>query len=604
MVLANSSGQYGVSKLTVGPLGQAKYSGATAFADALAAAVSGDTIYVFPGTYTETPITWKAGVSVVGATSSSDSTSVTIVGNQSFASPGTFYFSDINFSTTAGLTIGDAGAGAAIVSMTSCNVISSAGATVTLLSAAGSGELIATDCEFLAVGGEAIAATTNGVATINHCVFSSNAAAAFVLGTNATFTMQDSLVTASAGDSVLVSDAAAVLLSKRNKYQATGVGVSFSAAGAMQSIEDDVDAGGANVMNGAAAGTVSYSFLTCSGTANTFGGAVVATPYSVLPAAAAAISTITGEGAGGATGATVDFKAATGNTTFLFSAAASAVTLGMTDASANTVAGASNTNSGTTNTVFGTLNNSTGNNNTLYGWTNNSGSGAACVLIGYNNGRAGSGNSNIGVGVSCIQGVTTGGNNVFMGQSVLGNIGGGANNLGIGPTIGGQGVGSALTTTDSSNLIIGHVGVAGDNNTIRIGTSGAGASQQNKSFVAGIRGITTVNNDAIAVLIDSAGQLGTVSSSRRFKMDIKPIADSEKLQQLRPVQFRYKKYEDSSKLEYGLIAEDVEGVLPDLVVYDAEGSPETVQYHKLFGLMLAEIQRLSKEVEGLKAKCH
>ena len=101
-------------------------------------------------------------------------------------------------------------------------------------------------------------------------------------------------------------------------------------------------------------------------------------------------------------------------------------------------------------------------------------------------------------------------------------------------------------------------------------------------------------NDAVTVVIDSAGQLGTVSSSRRYKEDIQDMADgSSGLLQLRPVTFRYtKEYQDGSQpLQYGLIAEEVAEVYPDLVVRNEDGQVETVQYRKLITMLLNELQK-------------
>ncbi len=89
------------------------------------------------------------------------------------------------------------------------------------------------------------------------------------------------------------------------------------------------------------------------------------------------------------------------------------------------------------------------------------------------------------------------------------------------------------------------------------GNTAEGAPFQTKAFVAGIRGVTTENNDAVPVLIDSAGQLGTVSSSRRYKTEINPIEKaSESILALQPVSFRYKVHKDTTR-NFGLIAEDV-----------------------------------------------
>jgi hypothetical protein len=197
------------------------------------------------------------------------------------------------------------------------------------------------------------------------------------------------------------------------------------------------------------------------------------------------------------------------------------------------------------------------------------------------------GAQNTAIGKDALTGNTTGIRNIAIGAGALGN-GSGSNNVGLGYKAG------ISNATGSSNIVIGNYGVAAENNTLRLGTTGVGAGQQNRAFIAAIRGTTTGVADAIAVLIDSNGQLGTVSSSRRFKQDIEGLQeDSERVLALRPVKFRYKDHaaQGDTTPQYGLIAEEVAEVFPELVVYDAEGRPETVRYHLLAPLLLAEAQR-------------
>jgi hypothetical protein len=136
----------------------------------------------------------------------------------------------------------------------------------------------------------------------------------------------------------------------------------------------------------------------------------------------------------------------------------------------------------------------------------------------------------------------------------------------------------------------------GQNGTIRIGEVGT----QTSFFAAGIRGVTTGINDAIPVVIDTGGQLGTVSSSRRFKEDIQDMGDASRgLMRLRPVTFRYQKpFADGTKpIQYGLIAEEVADVFPDLVARSSDGQIETVKYQLLDSLLLNEVQRQQREIE-------
>ena len=162
----------------------------------------------------------------------------------------------------------------------------------------------------------------------------------------------------------------------------------------------------------------------------------------------------------------------------------------------------------------------------------------------------------------------------------------------------GAGAGSSITT-GSDNVIIGaqSFGVATENGVIRIGNG----VFQKKAFIAGVSGVTTGLSGATAVFIDANSQLGTIKSSQAFKEDIHTLADaSERIYTLRSVSFRYKEpYQDGSKpIQCGLIAEDVASVFPELVVYDAQGKPETVAYHLLGSLLLNEVQKGRKLAEA------
>jgi len=145
--------------------------------------------------------------------------------------------------------------------------------------------------------------------------------------------------------------------------------------------------------------------------------------------------------------------------------------------------------------------------------------------------------------------------------------------------------------------------VAAESNTIRIGTPGTVAGTHARAFIAGIRAKTTGVADAIPVLIDSAGQLGTVSSSRSMKKEIRDMGDAtDRLLDLRPVTFRYKQPQTLPNggevpPEYGLIAEEVAEVFPDLVVYDEKGQPFTVKYHEMAPMLLNEMKKQQRTIE-------
>jgi len=192
------------------------------------------------------------------------------------------------------------------------------------------------------------------------------------------------------------------------------------------------------------------------------------------------------------------------------------------------------------------------------------------------------GTANTAIGHSALAAITSGSNNTAVGSGALSSVTAGAGNIAIGFN-----AGSNLTTS-SNNIDLGNTGTVGDSAVIRIGVPSAGAG---KCFVAGIRGVTTDVVDAIPVLISSTGQLGTVSSSERFKENIALIAeDSSRFMRLRPSRFTMKS-DALHKLQYGLIAEEVEQVYPELIAYDGSGLPYTVQYQLLDGIFVKEIQQ-------------
>ena len=190
---------------------------------------------------------------------------------------------------------------------------------------------------------------------------------------------------------------------------------------------------------------------------------------------------------------------------------------------------------------------------------------------------------NSAVGQDTLSQNTTGASNSAFGRAALGANTTGSNNVGIGQ------LGGSALTTGSDNIAIANNGVAAESATTRIG------SAQTRAFIAGVRGATTGVADAIPVMVDSAGQLGTISSSRTVKKDIQPLRSLDALMQLNPVSFRYR--EGPPELHYGLVAEQVAEVLPTLAVYDSEGIPETVQYQELPTLLLAQNQQQQQQLK-------
>jgi Chaperone of endosialidase len=198
------------------------------------------------------------------------------------------------------------------------------------------------------------------------------------------------------------------------------------------------------------------------------------------------------------------------------------------------------------------------------------------------------GTDNTADGVSALTNNVSGNFNTAIGASALFNNTTGSNNIALGFLAGDN-------VTGDNNIDIGAEGVAGDSNTIRIGTNQRGA------FIAGIRGATTANVNAIPVLIDSAGQLGTLSSSRRFKKDIESMDKiSEAILALKPVTFHYKN-DNTGTRQFGLIAEDVAKVNPDLVVRDNNGEIYTVRYDAVNAMLLNEFLKEHKKVEQQQA---
>jgi hypothetical protein len=212
-----------------------------------------------------------------------------------------------------------------------------------------------------------------------------------------------------------------------------------------------------------------------------------------------------------------------------------------------------------------------------------------------------SGDSNIIIGESCALNLSIGSSNTIIGKSatslMTGGVGGASGNIIIG-----RASGNEYLTDESDNIAINSGGTTGDSAVIRIGYGTTESNPQTSCFINAIRGVTTVNVDAIAVLIDSDGQLGTISSSREKKENIQDMNDeSSFLLNLRPVVFNYKADDNKSK-RYGLIAEEVEEVNSNLVAYGKDEKPESVKYHDLPALLLNEFKKLEDRIKILESK--
>lgn len=227
------------------------------------------------------------------------------------------------------------------------------------------------------------------------------------------------------------------------------------------------------------------------------------------------------------------------------------------------------------------------------------------ISVGFANGFfISTGDANTIIGHNCAVTMTTGSHNTLAGMNAGNNLTTGSDNVFIGSRAG------INTSTGSNDIYIGkNVGLVNESDTIRIGGT------QTSNFQAGIRGVTTGVADAIPILIDSNGQLGTVSSLRELKTDIEELTDheSEQIYKLEPVEFRYKSQVKKAlkagfsreqvklgKKQLGLIADDVEQIYPDLCIYDAEGKLLTVDYSRLSILLLKEVQKLRADLDKLK----
>ncbi len=246
-------------------------------------------------------------------------------------------------------------------------------------------------------------------------------------------------------------------------------------------------------------------------------------------------------------------------------------------------------------------NNTVGNSNTATGFDallsnntgiNNTANGAGAL------GSNVIGNNNTATGVLALPGSTGDGNTALGFEALFNNSTGGANTaIGLGALI--------SNSTGINNTALGFAagsGVTTASNVICIGAAFPGANVSNSCFIGNIFGVT-LGDVGTPVLVDSAGQLGTISSSRRFKKEIKPMdSASESVLALKPVTFRYKSAKKGTP-QFGLIAEEVAAVNSDLVVRDKNGEIYTVRYDAVNAMLLNEFLKEHKKVEeqGRKA---
>jgi hypothetical protein len=205
--------------------------------------------------------------------------------------------------------------------------------------------------------------------------------------------------------------------------------------------------------------------------------------------------------------------------------------------------------------------------------------------------------ANDGFGYQTLFNLTSGGSDVAIGANALLNLTTGDSNTAVG-----AGAGSNLTT-GNFNVFIGQgagSNVTNASNVICIGGDAAGNNASLSCFIANIFGQTSAGG--VGVFINSNGRLGTSTSSRRFKEDIKPMGSaSEAILALKPVTFRYKTELDADRIpQFGLVAEEVEKVNPDLIVRDKEGKPYSVRYDQVNAMLLNEFLKEHTRVQELE----
>jgi hypothetical protein len=214
--------------------------------------------------------------------------------------------------------------------------------------------------------------------------------------------------------------------------------------------------------------------------------------------------------------------------------------------------------------------NTTGNDNTASG-----------ALALYHNSL---GSNNTASGVSALEQNLSGSSNTAIGYQAL-RSSTGNQNIAIG-----QGAGAALLT-GNKNIYLGHPGANFDAKTMRLG------SAQTKTFIAGV---TTAAVTGTTVVISANGQLGVPLSSARYKRDIETMgARSEGVLKLRPVTFVYKQDQQRGR-QYGLIAEEVAAIYPELVTHTATGEVQGVRYQELIPMLVNELQRQQHVTEHLR----
>src|SRR5258706_380800 len=269
------------------------------------------------------------------------------------------------------------------------------------------------------------------------------------------------------------------------------------------------------------------------------------------------------------------------------------------DALVNNETGNDNTASG----VYALLSNITGDDNTASGFgalaTNTTGSqntasgfhalyenttGSDNTASGFQAlNRNSGGNHNTAAGFNAVFANVTGNDNTGVGYLALHSNTTGSNNIAIGTNAG-------SSVTGSNNIDVGSTGSAGESGVIRIG-----GPLQSAAYIAGISSTQLTGS---AVYVAANGRLGVLASSERYKTEIAPMAGStQNLHELRPVSFHLKS-DPKGAVQYGLIAEEVNKVFPELVIRDEAGTIQGVRYDELAPMLLNEVQQEERKIDG------
>jgi hypothetical protein len=204
------------------------------------------------------------------------------------------------------------------------------------------------------------------------------------------------------------------------------------------------------------------------------------------------------------------------------------------------------------------------------------------------------GSDNVAQGYNTLLNNTTGSRNSAVGRNALGLNSSGFNNVALGFNAGYN------QTTGHDDIYIASLGVAAESQTLRLGSQGVpGMSGITNTYVAGIVGSPVTGS---AVYVSRTGQLGVLASSERYKLDVASMgASTNKLSQLRPVTFKLKN-DPQGTVQYGLIAEEVDRVYPELVIHNAEGRIEGVRYEELAPMLLNEVQQQRTEIADQRSE--